>query len=278
VRRGDTVGKIAKRFGMTEDQLLAASGLRNRNRIYVGQVLKVVESPTVIAAARPSVAKAESARARAPSKSHPEALALLSPARQARPQPRPLLDIDSPRDAAESERIGQEASDAAEPGPGLLADPSDYSVARNGTIEVQASETLGHFAEWLGLRTSRLRRINSLTYGEPLEVHQRLKLDFTHTRPEEFEATRVDYHRGLQGEFFLRFEIEGTLTHRVGPGDSLWVLSHRKYNVPLWLLRQYNPDVNLESLTAGTPLTIPQLRERTWLDHDSGAAPMEATS
>ena len=30
----------------------------------------------------------------------------------------------------------------------LLADPSDYSVAADGSIEVQATETLGHIAEW----------------------------------------------------------------------------------------------------------------------------------
>jgi membrane-bound lytic murein transglycosylase D len=48
----------------------------------------------------------------------------------------------------------------------------------------------------------------------------------------------------------------------VGPGDSLWLLSTRRYEVPIWLLRQYNPDVNLEALTAGTSLTVPKLRQR----------------
>ena len=48
----------------------------------------------------------------------------------------------------------------------------------------------------------------------------------------------------------------------MGPGDSLWVLSTRRYDVPIWLLRQYNPDIDLDALSAGMKLTVPKLRER----------------
>ena len=50
--------------------------------------------------------------------------------------------------------------------------------------------------------------------------------------------------------------------HRVDSGDSLWILSTRRFDVPVWLLRQYNPDVDLEALSMGTELTIPKLRRR----------------
>ena len=151
---------------------------------------------------------------------------------------------------------------ATEPSPGLLADPNDYTVASNGTILVQTGETLGHYAEWLGLRASRLRKINGLRFGEPLVVQQRLRLDFSEITPEVFERIRVEYHRSLQEDFFAEWEIEGTVVHRVGPGDSLWLLSTRRYDVPIWLLRQYNPDVDLQALSAGTKLTVPKLRQR----------------
>ena len=41
------------------------------------------------------------------------------------------------------------------------------------------------------------------------------------------------------------------------PGDSLWLLSTRRFDVPIWLLRQYNPDVDFDSLQTGTRITIP---------------------
>ncbi|MGH3628615.1 MAG: lytic transglycosylase domain-containing protein, partial [Sciscionella sp.] len=53
-------------------------------------------------------------------------------------------------------------------GSGQSADPTDYSVGRNGTIEVAAAETLGHYADWLGVRASDLRRINHMRFGRPV--------------------------------------------------------------------------------------------------------------
>lgn len=41
VKRGDTLIGIAARFGTTEQDLMAANNISNRNRIYAGQVLVV---------------------------------------------------------------------------------------------------------------------------------------------------------------------------------------------------------------------------------------------
>jgi membrane-bound lytic murein transglycosylase D len=45
----------------------------------------------------------------------------------------------------------------------------------------------------------------------------------------------------------------------VRSGDSVWILSQKRYNVPIWLLRQYNPDVDLEALKPGTTIVIPKV-------------------
>jgi len=265
VRRGDNLTKIADRFGLGVAELVSMNTLKSRNRIFVGQRLRVDPASKV------------------PSKSaktaHPDAVASLSPARGANPSSSDLASANGPKATVEpaksiedSDSIGISDESAIEPSPGLLADPSDYTVSSNGTIRVQTNETLGHYAEWLGLRTSRLRTINGLSYGEPVVVQQRLRLDFSNSRPEDFERVRIEYHRSLQEEFFAEWEIEGTLIHRVGPGDSLWLLSTRRFDVPIWLLRQYNPDVDLNALSTGTPLTIPTLRQRNSINVDGSAS------
>jgi membrane-bound lytic murein transglycosylase D len=212
---------------------------------------------------------------------HPQAIAELTPPTPNAPSPDD--DFPLPEPAADEEEVPADAgaplvavaaeadagseveAEASEPAE-LLADPSDYSVASDGTIEVQANETLGHYAEWLGIRASRLRSINRLAYGQNLDAHSRLKLDFTRVDPGEFERRRLHYHRSLQEEFFSEWEIAGTETHRLRRGDSLWVLSHRRFNVPIWLLQQYNPDVDFESSTAGTRITVPLLKRREWME------------
>ena len=269
VRRGDNLTHIADRFGLSVAELVALNTLKSRNRITVGQRLRV--RPMQIASASPMTAET----------AHPDAAAVLSAARGANPSssdlayangPKAPPDLEPTNPANSSDEFATSDESAIEPGPGLLADPSDYSVSSDGTIRVQTNETLGHYAEWLGLRTSRLRTINRLSYGEAVVVLQRLRLDFSNSRPEDFERVRIEYHRALQEEFFAEWEIEGTLIHRVGLGDSLWLLSTRRFDVPIWLLRQYNPDVDLNALSAGTPLTIPTLRQRNASGADSSAS------
>ena len=44
VKRGDTAFLIARHFGVTQSELLAANGIANANRVYVGQVLAIPAS------------------------------------------------------------------------------------------------------------------------------------------------------------------------------------------------------------------------------------------
>ncbi len=160
---------------------------------------------------------------------------------------------------------GESIGDAAisESETDLLADPTDYSVSKRNTIEVQAAETLGHYAEWLQLRASDLRRINRMRYGKPVVVGKRLKLKFTKVTPEEFEEQRVAYHRALQEEFFEQYQITGSDKHKIRRGQSVWKLTKRTYKIPLWLLRQYNPDLDMKRVRPGTIITFPKIERRT---------------
>ncbi len=265
VRRGDNLTRIAKVHGLSVAELAAMNGLGNRHQIRAGQRLRIVQDsaappapePKAPAAPEIQVAKVETVPAtpKTPT-AQPAPPKVASPA----PIPRPNANAGS-AELAEAWDPSEES--ATDPSPGLLADPSDYTIAADRTIIVQPNETLGHYAEWLGVRTSGLRRLNGLRYGEPVSVHQKLRLDFSHVPPSDFERVRVEYHRELQEAFFAEWEIEGTSVHKVGPGDSIWTLSTRRYAVPIWLLRQYNPDVDLDALSTGTPITVPKLRQRS---------------
>jgi membrane-bound lytic murein transglycosylase D len=141
----------------------------------------------------------------------------------------------------------------------LSADPSDYTVAEDGTIEVQAAETLGHYAEWLGIRASRLRELNGMKYGRPVVIGQRLKVDTRQVNAEIFEQRRRDFHQRLQEEFFAANHIVGTQVHVVRPGESLWTIGQKYPNVPVWLMRQYNPDVDFGDVRPRTQIVLPKV-------------------
>jgi membrane-bound lytic murein transglycosylase D len=266
VRRGDSLWEIAQRFGLDEKQLARANGIENARSLSVGQTLQVAAlappatgaADTVAPAATEQRGAAEPATITEPTLTPAEAVAAEAPAEEAAPLAQVALADTADNEVVET---GDE-SPLASPQPELAADPADYAVDANGTIEVQASETLGHYADWLQLRTQRLRDINRIGFREQMVFGRRLRLDFTRVDVQTFEARRVAYHRERQEAFFLRNQIRDTISHTIVKGDSIWLLSQRRYTVPIWLLRQYNPDLNLDRVRMGTVLRIPQLESR----------------
>ena len=356
VRRGDSIDKIARRYGKKPKEILAINRLRNKNRIYPGQRLLVAKAkakevekqaikvaakaeqkkpaPVKVAAAVDKSTETDSADATKAEQmpiSEPVQVALAEnngeekntspeatdqqasttagseePAEQKEVTPndepaddeQPLLsvlgvtvdsggfagDSDESNDQEESanerqvakamsvppkedetldesgDSIGDKVISEAESE--LLADPTNYSVSKNNTIEVHAAETLGHYAEWLQLRASQLRRINKMRYGKPVVIGKRVKLKFSKVSKEEFEDQRVAYHKAIQEEFFERYQITGSDKHKIRRGQSVWKLAKRRYKIPIWLLRQYNPDLNFNKIRSGMVITFPKINER----------------
>ena len=125
---------------------------------------------------------------------------------------------------------------------------------------MQALETLGHYADWLEIPTQRLRDLNSLSFREAVVLGQSLELDLSRIDGPTFEQRRRAYHQQLQSDFFAAYQIEDIDSHVVKPGESLWVLAARTYNVPVWLLRQYNPDLNFDRIQPGAVVKFPRLK------------------
>jgi membrane-bound lytic murein transglycosylase D len=141
-----------------------------------------------------------------------------------------------------------------------LADPNDYSIAADGTIEIQATETLGHYADWLGIKTQRLRDINGLSGSAQLVVGRRIKLDLSKANKASFETRRIAYHREIQDAFFVRYRVTSTTEHTLQSGESVWKIAQATYNVPVWLLRQYNPDLDFGRVKPGMSIIVPKLQ------------------
>ncbi|MFL6575894.1 MAG: LysM peptidoglycan-binding domain-containing protein [Povalibacter sp.] len=251
VKRGDTLGKIATKNGLTEEQLLELNDIRNRNFLYEGQVLALQASAR---AAPPAEAKV--------------AVDNVVP-----PQ---VETVTAATEAAEpsSEREAEEFGPTLVPGAqaAASADPADYSVHDGQIILVQAAETVGHYAEWLDVRASQVRKLNRMTSATPVVIGRKIKLDFSKVTPDQFEARRATYHRELQEAFFTEYRISGDTTHVIQRGESVWVLAQQRYNIPIWLLRQYNPDVDLGTLKPGTKLVIPTVEPVNGANAVAGAA------
>ena len=147
----------------------------------------------------------------------------------------------------------------------------------DGSIRVEATETLGQYADWLQIPTQKLRNVNKLKARQPVLLGQKLNLDYSRVSREAFEQVRRDYHAKLQGEFFVQHRIAGTEVYIVRRGDSLWTMTQKFSNLPIWLLRQYNPDTDLSDLRAGTQVVMPRVEvvAGSYMEHASSGTVLD---
>ncbi len=250
VARGDTLSGIATFYDVSVSDLVALNALRSRHHIRAGQVLRLPTSEdtarlaAVAASAPPPVEAPEPAARSTGYDTALVAAALIGPA---------------PAGGAGATPGDEAGSGLATTQAVLAADPADYSVAGDGTIEIQAMETLGHYADWLGIRTQRLRDANGYSFRRPVRIGDRLRLVFDDVDERAFEERRLAYHQDLQERFFRNYRIRDAVAHRVRHGESVWLLARRDYDVPVWLLRQYNPDLQLDRVHPGMRIQFPVL-------------------
>jgi len=263
VQRGDTISEIADEYGYKVKEVLAANNMNKGHYIRIGQKIRLPvkgssnnqqialnkqsDSKVAVVANR-DVTDNSSVQKQVEYDLENNSNTKSSPAEN---ELNTELDVSV---VAEQEVDDKQA-------PFLLSDPTDYTVDDKGTIKVQASETLGHYAEWLDIRASRLRKINNMRFGEPVVIGKRIKLEFSEINQAEFEKRRIEFQKDLQGNFFSKYRIDSTSQYKIKRGESVWVLALRKFKVPMWLLRQHNPDINFNLIRPGVLLTIPTLVE-----------------
>jgi membrane-bound lytic murein transglycosylase D len=254
VRRGETPAGIAAASGMSLPRLLAANGWSAGHTVARGDVVRIPLPPTraeVAGEAPAAAALAENAAEAGAPQATPAATA---PEPAAAPPPA----APAPREPVSARQTQSAALLPAGPPTGS-SDTTDYGVGPGDTVVVQVAETLGHFADWSHVDSQELRRLNKLHKDAGVRVGRRIKLDLSKVSAADFVAARREYHHHLQEEFFAAHRIAGTETYVVKHGESLWTIAQQRNDMPVWLVAQYNPDVNFNDVRPGTQITLPRV-------------------
>ena len=184
--------------------LLAANSISNRNLIFAGQTLVLPSAD----AAQAVAANIETSPAPVTDDSTGDVALGTADLAAA------LAPAGGEKAASASERAGSfgdssETVNALSTEQAVLAaDPTDYSVSTTNQITVQALETLGHFADWSGVATQRIRELNKLKANEAVAIGQKITLDLGDIDAATFEQRRVAYHQQQQSDFFASHQIE----------------------------------------------------------------------
>jgi membrane-bound lytic murein transglycosylase D len=263
IRKGETLAGVATASSVSLSRLLAANGWSQGHAVARGETVRIplpasraegsgVAAPAVATVAIMPAARATSLPTAAPNVALPAPIA-------AAVRPPSVATVAPPPREPVSER--QTDSNALLPvgAPTGNSDTTDYRVHADNTVTVQAAETLGHYADWSGISSQTLRTLNKLHKNAMVTVGHKVKLDFSKVSAEQFAAARREYHQHLQEEFFASHRIAGTDNYAVKRGESLWMIAQQHADLPVWLVAQYNPDVNFNDVRPGTAIALPRV-------------------
>jgi membrane-bound lytic murein transglycosylase D len=263
-RRGETLAGIAAASGMSVTHLAAANGWDAGHAIARGDVVHIPLPATRGEASGSTPAAVAQASVQTPNPVAAASAVPVAPPAPAPPAPAPPAPAPTaPASPAPREPVSARQSDSAAllpaGAPTGNSDTTDYSVAADDTVVVRAAETLGHFADWSKVDSESLRALNKLHKNAMVSIGRKVKLDLSRVTAAEFTAARREYHRHLQDDYFAGHRIAGTVTYGVKRGDSLWTIAQQHGDMPIWLVTQYNPDVDFNEMRPGTSITLPQV-------------------
>ncbi|MBW2200535.1 MAG: LysM peptidoglycan-binding domain-containing protein, partial [Deltaproteobacteria bacterium] len=281
VRRGDTAGKITKIYGVKLRDLIAFNNLDARATIYVNQNLRIPlpdeKGTTLFSLEAHSLKKERVADSYKPKPmaettgpKQPQVFAGLE-TRAIEPNNgfvAPKLRVMEKKPVPEKETY----TDFWAIRDALLAKSTNHEVVQEnlaikrvwtqqgksiGMIRVEVEETLGHYAEWLGISAQEIRRLNGFRYGRIIRINQPTKIPLHKVTKEQFEEKRFEYHKELSEDFFASYRVEKVQVYFIEKGDNIWTLSRAKFEVPLWLIKRYNAGINFSQLMPSQKLIIP---------------------
>lgn len=245
VSRGESLFDISKGYKVSLNDLIAFNNIVNPSRIFAGMKIKVPGKDSKVTAVTPKLA--------------------ITKVEEAKIAPKP----DKPIIAADKSKglpYGPLLSELkGEQQPNLEGYQLELKKINGNRyrIVIETEETLGHLAEWAGIRTQKIRDWNNLAFGGVIYHGQKLNFYLTPKQALKFSQERNAYHLSIQEDFFDNFKITSTTTYTVRRGDTLTRILE-KNQIPFWLLRYSQEDGQLShNLVVGQKIVIPVVSPKT---------------
>ena len=285
VRRGDTLSGISSRFRTSVNKLYSYNNLTHRNKIYIGQVLRL---PGRRGSTYSSVRMVKQYRkkysgelikyrvrrndnlTKIANRFDTEVSELLRLNRIKYPDQiirGQLLKVPSREKLTtqdfEVKLAHIKSVDKANKGrpaflPVSFASKNDtVNSSQVGVIVVDFDETLSHYAEWSKLPVKKITNLNRMNNSSQLNVHAEIKIPFVKVEPDLFEERRQEYHKAIQEDFFNNYRIDKLFVRNMVKGETAWEICNEIYAIPFWLLASYNPGKDINSIPVGEPVVVP---------------------
>ena len=246
VQPGDTAGKIAHAHNVTLKSLRRTNNLDTNAAIFVGQNLRIPDKYIATNIKAPSSIS--------PNRQKITVQKRIAAAYQANKNTLPLL-ADSKKNRPAWKKI-QHARSV------VLGELSVLNISKRnnitqGTITVQPEESMELLADWLKISARSLRKLNGFPDSHQLHPDEKISIALANISAKKFEEKRFDFHLENEEDFFNAYKIVGVNSYTVQNGDTVWDICRKQFDLPLWLLKKYNTNLDFSSLRSSQQLTIP---------------------
>jgi membrane-bound lytic murein transglycosylase D len=146
-------------------------------------------------------------------------------------------------------------------------------VGTSAEITVSIDETIGHYADWLGIPTSKIRKLNDMGRNSDIRVNRHISIPIDNKDAlEKFVSSRLEYHMAIEEDFYSQYKVSDVKPRTVKKGESLWdICNGGESPLPLWLFKKYNQQLDLSKLMPETTVWIPVIEDRTEEDLENDA-------
>ena len=270
VRQGDTLYSISRMFEVSTESLIIANEIPRENRIYIGQVIRIPgrgkEKGKDKIVKKIGEAKTAPASSPPPSSSSTSSVEVVPPLKPepgdpgpvAEKLPEPYLIFPKEEETAFEGLIVKtplEAFDATL----YNLDVKVSSSKNQAVVTVSIDETFTHYADWLDTSVRKIRHLNRWRRSVRLNQKIRIPLKNQLQSLELFKTRRLEYHMALEEDFYTQYRVVDIRLRKVRYGDTLWSICIRDEEIPIWLFKKYNRDIDIESLKVNMELRIPVL-------------------
>lgn len=273
VRRGDTLYRIARKYGVSTETIMASNDIRRENRIYIGQVLRIPGKDTPAETATEKTAAPQIAPAAQTTETVSSPQSETPPPAETRQVKTESPEDNLPPASGPPKPPRVEMKTAETPiDPGTFdatlynLDVSFFPGKGTTRIQVAVDETLGHYADWLGTSVDRIRDLNNLGRGS-LKVNRRILLPMDENALERFNARRLEFHMALEEDFYNLYRVVEVKTRKVKYGETLWSICNNGNNgdgeIPLWLFKKYNREIDIEKIGRNTKIKLPVIKNKS---------------
>jgi membrane-bound lytic murein transglycosylase D len=263
VAPGENLDSVAKKYATSPDRIRVMNDLSKHGRLLPGQMIQVPPLPDGV---KP-VAQAT------PPDTLPGPLVLEGATITAQGDTSREDDADEDDDeeelsAAPAAPVGVEESELRD----MSARVSGLATIKQreeknqfeAQIRVESDENVFLYAEWARVPENAILKSNPGFHANKLLVGRLLWIPLESAKAvQDFETKRLEYHRGIEEDFFSSYRVVDLKQHKVRRGEQIWDLCYGRYNIPMWLLYRLNTSVDFSKQLVGKVLRIPVIRRAT---------------